>query len=49
MVTVEVRLDIRLPRELYDFLQEESRLRKLSFEGLLLLYLRERMIQERRK
>jgi hypothetical protein len=49
MDTVEVRLDIRLPRELYDFLQEESRLRKLSFEGLLLLYLRERMIQERRK
>jgi hypothetical protein len=49
MDTVEVRLDIRLPRELYDFLHEESRLRKLSFEGLLLLYLRERMIQERRK
>jgi hypothetical protein len=49
MDTVEVRLDIRLPRELYDFLQEESRLRKLSFEGLLLLYLRERMIQERRR
>jgi hypothetical protein len=47
MGTVEVRLDLRLPQELYDFLQEESRLKKLSFEGLFLAYLRERLRQER--
>lgn len=49
MNTVEMRLDIRVPLELYDFLQEESRLKKLSFEGLILLYIRDRMNQERRK
>jgi len=49
MNTVEVRLELRLPQEMYDFLQEESRLKKLSFEGLFLSYLRERMLQERRK
>jgi hypothetical protein len=36
MNTVEVRLELRLPQEMYDFLQEESRLKKLSFEGLFL-------------
>ena len=49
MNTVEMRLDIRVPLDLYDFLQEESRLKKLSFEGLILLYIRSRMNQERRK
>jgi hypothetical protein len=49
MNTVEVRLDIRIPRDLYEFLQEESQLKKLSFEGLFLLYVRERMEQERRE
>jgi hypothetical protein len=47
MNTVEVRLELRLPQELYDFLQEESRLKKLSFEGLVLLYVRERLQQQR--
>ena len=47
MSTVEVRLDLRLPQEMYDFLQEESRLKKLSFEGLVLLYVRERRQQQR--
>jgi len=49
METVQLRLDIRIPRELYDFLQEESRLKKLSFEGLLLRYAQDRMSAERRK
>jgi hypothetical protein len=49
MNTVEVRLDIRIPDELYQFLQEDSRLKKLSFEGLFLLYVRERMEQKRRE
>jgi hypothetical protein len=47
MNTVEVRLELRLPQEIYDFLQEESRLKKLSFEGLVLLYVRERLQQQR--
>jgi hypothetical protein len=49
MNTVEVRLELRLPQDIYDFLQEESRLKKLSFEGLLLLYVRERLQQRRAK
>jgi hypothetical protein len=49
MNTVEVRLDIRVPQDLYEFLKEESQLKKLSFEGLFLLYVRERMEQERRE
>ena len=49
MNTVEVRLELRLPQDIYDFLQEESRLKKLSFEGLLLLYVRERLQQQRGK
>jgi len=47
MNTVEVRLELRLPQEIYNFLQEESRLKKLSFEGLVLLYVRERLQQQR--
>ncbi len=49
MNTVQVRLDIRVPQDMYDFLQQESRLKKLSFEGLFLLYVRERMNPEQRK
>ena len=49
MNTVEVRLELRLPQEIYNFLQEESRLKKLSFEGLVLLYVRERLQQQRAK
>jgi hypothetical protein len=48
MNTVEVRLELRLPQDIYDFLQEESRLKKLSFEGLVLLYVRERRLQQQR-
>ena len=47
MNAVEVRLELRLPQEIYDFLQEESRLKKLSFEGLVLLFVRERLQQQR--
>ncbi len=46
---VEVRLNIRLPQKIYEFLQQDSRLKKLSFEGLFLLYVKQRMEQERRK
>jgi hypothetical protein len=48
MDTIHLRLDVRIEKELYDFLQEEAGLKKMSFEGLILLYIRERMEQQRR-
>jgi len=47
--TVRVRFDVRIPQDMYDFLEEESRLKKLSFEGLFLLYVRDRMNPEKRR
>lgn len=49
MNTVNMRFDLRVPEDIYDFLVEESRLKKLSFEGLLLLYIKERMQREERE
>ncbi len=43
MNTINIRIDIRIPEDMYDFLSEESRLKKLSFEGLILLYIKDRM------
>ena len=43
MNIIEMRVVLRVPEDLYNFLLEESRLRKLSFEGLILLYIKERM------
>jgi len=48
MNTVHLRADLRIPQDMYDFLSEESRLKKMSFEGLILRYIRERMEQQRR-
>jgi hypothetical protein len=48
MNTIHLRLDVRIPQDMYDFLQEESGLKKMSFEGLILMYVRERMEQQRR-
>jgi len=48
MDTIHLRLDVRIEKELYDFLQEEAGLKKMSFEGLILLYIRGRMEQQRR-
>jgi hypothetical protein len=48
MNTIHLRLDVRIAQDMYDFLQEESSLKKLSFEGLILLFIRERMEQQRR-
>lgn len=48
MNKIHLRVDVRMPQDLYDFLVEQSGLKKLSFEGLILLYLRERMEAERR-
>jgi hypothetical protein len=47
MNTIHLRLDVRIEKEMYDFLQEEASLKKMSFEGLILLYIRERMERQR--
>lgn len=43
MKQVTIRLDIRVPEEMNEFLVGEARSRKLSFEGLLLMYIEDRM------
>ena len=48
MDTIHLRLDVRIEKEMYDFLQEEAGMKKMSFEGLILLYIRERMERQRR-
>ena len=48
MNTIHLRVDVRIEKDMYDFLQEEAGLKKMSFEGLILLYIRERMEQQRR-
>jgi hypothetical protein len=48
MDTIHLHLDVRIEKEMYDFLQEEADLKKMSFEGLILLYIRERMEKQRR-
>jgi hypothetical protein len=51
MKLVTIRLDIRVPQEMNEFLVEEARSRKLGFEGLLLMYIEERMkkVREERR
>jgi len=48
MNTIHLRADLRIPQDMYDFLLEESRLKKMSFEGLILHYIQERMEQQRK-
>jgi hypothetical protein len=48
MNTVHLRLDVRIEKDMYDFLQDEASLKKMSFEGLILHYIRQRMEQQRR-
>ncbi len=38
-----IRLELRVSEEMNEFLQTEAQSRKLSFEGLLLMYVEERM------
>jgi hypothetical protein len=51
MKQATIRLDIRVPEEMNEFLVEEARSRKLSFEGLLLMYIEDRMkkVREERR
>jgi len=47
MKQVTIRLELRVSEEMNEFLQVEAQSRKLSFEGLILMYLEERMKQDR--
>jgi hypothetical protein len=42
-----IRLELRISEEMNEFLQIEAQSRKLSFEGLLLMYVEERMKKDR--
>lgn len=44
---IRMRLELRIPRELYEYLQEQSSLKRLSFEGLVLACLRQQMEEAR--
>jgi hypothetical protein len=48
MKQVTIRLDLRVSEEMNEFLQLEAQSRKLSFEGLFLMILEERMMKSRR-
>jgi predicted HicB family RNase H-like nuclease len=47
MKQVTIRLELRVSEEMNEFLQTEAQSRKLSFEGLILMYLDERMKKDR--
>ena len=47
MKQVTIRLELRVTEEMNEFLQTEAHSRKLSFEGLILMYLEERMKKDR--
>ena len=48
MKHVTIRLELRVSEEMNEFLQMEAQSRKLSFEGLILMYLDERIKKDRR-
>ena len=49
MKQVTIRLELRVSEEMNEFLQIEAQSRKLSFEGLILMYIEERMKKERQE
>jgi len=44
-----IRVELRVSDEMNEFLQIEAQSRKLSFEGLILMYIEERMEKERQE
>lgn len=48
MRTIPLRVDVRIPEDMYQFLREQAGLKKMSFEGLILQLIRDRMEQQRR-
>ena len=49
MKQVTIRVELRVSEEMNEYLQIEAQSRKLSFEGLLLMYIEERMKKERQE
>jgi len=49
MKQVTIRLELRVSEEMNEFLQVEAQSRKLSFEGLILMYLDEQMKKDRQE
>ncbi len=49
MRQVTVRLDLRVSEEMKEFLLAEATSRKLSFEGLILMYIEEQMKKARQE
>lgn len=49
MKQVTIRLELRLPEEMHEFLQTEAHSRKLSFEGILLKYIEDRMRSDKER
>lgn len=49
MKQVTIRLELRVSEEMNEYLQLEAQSRKLSFEGLILMYIDERMKKDRRE
>ena len=47
MRQVTIRVELRVSEEMNEFLQLEAQSRKLSFEGLMLMYIEERMKKEK--
>jgi hypothetical protein len=47
MKQVTIRMELRVSDEMNEFLQLEAQSRKLSFEGLILMYVDERMKKDR--
>ena len=49
MNTIHMKIDMRVPENMYNFMIDDANLMKLSFEGLVLLYIKERMEREKDK
>ncbi|HET6450819.1 MAG TPA: hypothetical protein VFI08_05885 [Spirochaetia bacterium] len=49
MKQVTIRVELRVSEEMNEYLQVEAQSRKLSFEGLILMYIDERMKKERQE
>jgi hypothetical protein len=47
MKQVTIRLELRISEEMNEFLQTEAYSRKLSFEGILLQYVEDRMKKDK--
>jgi len=49
MKQVTIRIELRVSEEMNEFLLDEAHSKKMSFEGILLSYIEERMKNDKRK